>query len=89
MSSHAVVLVDGGDDGMDERGWVEKVVSEQDALKLLGPMCQEDLYTLEIVGSDYLRPDDPDAGDDQPWHVCEAGAARAVEFWTVHVVALD
>lgn len=84
---HPIVLVDAGDDGMEEEGWVEQTVAEDEALGLIEPMNPDpDLCRLVVDGSATLRPDDPDAPEDrQWWRPCDAGDKHAVAFWVVRV----
>lgn len=86
---HPIVLVDGGDDGMDSEGWVEKTVPEPEVLPLLAPLNMDpDLYTLELAGTTHLRPDDlaRPRDDDQPWRPCDADDEGAIEFWVARTV---
>lgn len=84
-----MVLVDGGDDGLEETGWVEKIVSEDEALRLLSPLNTDpDLYGLAVDSSTTLRPDNPEYVpiDDQWWRPCAADDEHGVAFWVVRAV---
>lgn len=79
-----LVLVDGGDDGLEEQGWVEKTVGAARARELMQVYNPDpELCVIKRDGTAFLRPDDPDAPEDrQSWQPCSPNAEGAREFWT-------
>jgi hypothetical protein len=81
-----LVLVDGGDDGMDETGWVEKTVDRDEALRLM-QVYNPDPELCNIVhdGTAFLRLAGSGASEDW-WMSCKQSDAGAREFWRLLAV---
>jgi hypothetical protein len=78
-----VVLVDGGDDGMDEQAWVEKIVSVEEALAILERDYHPDpdLAAIVAAGSRFFAVPATGREADKPWTRCGADHPRACDFW--------
>jgi hypothetical protein len=91
-AAHPTLLLDSPDDGYCEStGWVETVVTEDEARNLLAEWCMDEngdmpFRPVGAIKRVHMAPEKPgDETAEQMWHKSDEDAPGAMEFWEITV----